>query len=61
MCLILLTIPWAYFYNIVIERIERGVMMYTCNPGIWEVGAEGQPGPHKALKQALKKVVLGLK
>lgn len=61
MCLILLTIPWAYFYNIVIERIERGVMMYTCNPGIWEVGVEGQLGPHKALKQALKKVVLGLK
>lgn len=29
--------------------------MYTCNPGIWEVGVEGQPEPHKALKQALKK------
>lgn len=44
MCLTLLTIPWAHFYNIVIERIGWGVMMYTCNPGIWEVGVEGQPG-----------------
>lgn len=61
MCFTLLTIPWAYFYNIVTERVERGVMMYTCNPGIWEVGVEGQPGPHKALKQALKRGVPGLK